>query len=71
MTIYSPEQQKESGLYGTKKFFMLCYHDAGQVDDDVAKIQDYAWLEREEVVNRIKEQDGEDMSKLYHYMLQT
>jgi len=50
---------------------MLCYHDAGQLDDDVAKIHDYAWLEREEVVSRIKEQDGEDMSKLYHYMLQT
>jgi len=71
---YAPEQQKETGLYGCKTFFILMNHEDGEVDPDTIPdatiVKDYAWLDRSEMVERIREQDGETMSKLYHYMLQ-
>ena len=72
---YSPEQQKLLGVYGRKTFFMLVYHDDGQVDPtelDTARVKDYAWLTRNEMVERVEQQsDGDERtSKLYYYMLQ-
>lgn len=71
---YAAEQRQKTGLYGTKTFFLLMYHEDGEVDPDTipdsTAVQDYAWLDRDEMVDRIRQQDGENMSKLYHYMLQ-
>lgn len=68
---FPEEQRKETGLYGVKTFFMLVQHDKGEVVELKADtgVEDYAWLDRGEVVERILEQNGENMSKLYHYML--
>ena len=74
LTPYSPDQQQETGLYGIKNFFMLVDYNEGQVvapgsGGSNSRLLDFAWLDRGEVVERIREQDGERQSKLYHYML--
>jgi len=57
------------GLYGCKKFFMKVQYDEGDVSSSTMSVADFAWLDREEIVERVKEQQGGDMSKFYHYML--
>jgi len=74
LTPYSPDQQQETGLYGIKNFFMLVDYNEGQVaapgsGGSNSRLLDFAWLDRGEVVERIREQDGDRQSKLYYYML--
>ena len=69
---YPEEEQQALGVYGRKTFFMLIYHDDGEVDLSELQEQDYAWLTRSEMMERInKQHEGDERtSKLYHYMLQ-
>ena len=43
--------------------------DGGDVDEAAMKADDYAWLTREEVVDRIEEERGKHQAKFFHYML--
>ena len=71
LTAYPPERQQSTGRYGLKNFFMLVQYDEGRVVDgsDNGRLQDFAWLDRGEIVERIREQNGERQSRFYHYML--
>lgn len=69
MARFDDEQQKASGMYGVKNFFMLVNYDDGHVDTEHLGVEDFAWLNRGEIVERMKEQNGETQSKFYHYML--
>lgn len=61
--------QKSLGLYGTKTFFIKVQHDEGDVSTKDMTVKDFAWLDRFEIVERVKQQQGEHMSKFYYYML--
>ena len=65
---FPEEKQKETGLYGVKTFFVKVQLDEpGEIDTKT--IQDFGWLEREEMVERVQKEQGDTMSRLYHYML--
>ena len=55
--------------FGIKTFFIRVQLDDGDVDPSALNVDDFAWLARDEVVDRIKEQRGDVPSKLYHYLL--
>jgi large subunit ribosomal protein L46 len=64
------ERSKDDNTFGIKTFFMVVQHDNGKVTmDDLLGASDFAWLEKPEVVDRIREEQGEGLSKLYHYLL--
>lgn len=69
MESFSEEEQKRSGCYGVKTFFMRVNYNEGSVSETDKSVSDFAWLDRGEVVAKIKEQQGEPKSKFYHYML--
>lgn len=69
MKVYSDEDQAKYGTFGTKTFFLRVQYDEGDVSEEDNDGSDYAWLDREEMTQRVREEQGEDASKLYHYML--
>lgn len=69
LTAFSPEQQTKTGLYGTKTFFMKVQYDEGDVTEKEMTVQDFAWLDRGEIVARVRQQQGDHLSQFYHYML--
>jgi large subunit ribosomal protein L46 len=70
LTPYSEEERKSLGFYGFKTFFMkVQLHEGGSVSPKHMKVKDFAWLDRGEMVDRVREQQGEEMSKFYYYML--
>jgi large subunit ribosomal protein L46 len=70
LTPYTEEERKDLGLYGCKTFFMKVQLDEGSsVSTKHMTVKDFAWLDRGEMVDRVREQQGEEMSKFYYYML--
>jgi large subunit ribosomal protein L46 len=68
MSILTEEERAKVGVYGTKTFFMKVQHD--EFDASLGKeYEDYAWLTRGEITDRMKEQDGDHASRFYHYVL--
>jgi ADP-ribose pyrophosphatase YjhB (NUDIX family) len=69
--LISKFEKEQSGLYGTQTFFLKLYYDEGKVtsNDLRGRVHDYAWLDREEIEERVKEQQSVDASKFYRYML--
>ena len=65
--MYAYKEAKK--YFGIKTFFLKMQFDDGDVDTKQMKAEDYGWLARDEVVDRIKEQRGDVQSKLYHYLL--
>jgi hypothetical protein len=63
-----PEDQRQEA-YGIKTFFMRVNHNKGDVSKDSMTVNDFAWLDRGEIVDKMREQQGEDVSKFYYYML--
>lgn len=69
------DQSAEDGrFYGIKTFFVKIQYDEGAVADDAelsrsTVVRDFAWLDRGEIVERVKQDKGYELSKLYHYML--
>ncbi|CAB9511315.1 39S ribosomal protein L46, mitochondrial [Seminavis robusta] len=68
--VFEGEEQGD-GYFGTKTFFMPVQYDEGTLSQEDIFVKDFAWLEKSELVDRMKEQHGEEPSKLYHYMLPT
>jgi large subunit ribosomal protein L46 len=64
-----PEDQRKDGFYGTKTFFMKVQYDEGAVSEQSMTVDDFAWLDRTEMEERGKAQQGDEMSKFYRYML--
>lgn len=54
-------------LYGRKTFFLKIYYDEGEVSS--SNNVNYAWLDRQEMVERVQATQGERMGKFYHYLL--
>lgn len=70
LKVYSEEEQKRYGTFGTKTFFMRVQYDEGEVDEENNAVgSDCGWLDRDEMTERVREEQGEDASKLYYYML--
>jgi large subunit ribosomal protein L46 len=69
LTPFSEEERKTLGLYGSKTFFMKVQLDEGSVSTTDMTVKDFAWLDRGEMAERAREQQGDHMSKFYHYML--
>jgi hypothetical protein len=63
-----PEDQRQEA-YGIKTFFMRVNHNKGDVSKNSMTVNDFAWLDRGEIVDKMREQQGEDVSKFYYYML--
>lgn len=70
---YNQETEKdksENGKYfGEKVFYMRVQYEEGQVGKVDKTIHDWGWLERSEMMDRVKTEKGEDASLFYHYML--
>ena len=72
--VYSKNMPEEftQNYYGEKIFYYRVQYDSGDVDENVCLkngMKDYAWLTREEIVERITEERGANQAKLFHYML--
>ena len=64
-----PEEEREDGFVGVKTFFMRVQHDEGNISTTDMKVNDFAWLDRGEIVERITESQGKSQSKFYSYLL--
>jgi large subunit ribosomal protein L46 len=69
LTPYTDEERKVANLYGIKTFFMKLQYDEGDVSTKEMTIKDFAWLDRQEMADRVNKQQGDHMSKFYYYML--
>ena len=69
MVALPPEERNGKGVYGTKTFFMKVVHDEGQVSPKTMTVQDYAWLDRGEITEKMKEEHGDYVAKFYHYLM--
>jgi NUDIX domain len=67
MDPFTEEEQKAIKLYGKKTFVMKVSYDEGKVKKGT--IDDFAWLDREEFTERVKQDSGEKASTFYHYLL--
>ena len=63
------EESDNGTYYGEKIFYMRVQYEEGDVKKVDKGINDWGWLERSEMVERVKEEKGEEASKFYHYML--
>jgi len=73
MRVYNdklPESFREN-YFGEKIFYYRVQYDntGGGVDESAMKADDYAWLTREEIIERIEEERGKHQAKFFHYML--
>eukprot|EP00977_Amphora_coffeiformis_P003148 scaffold586_cov155-Amphora_coffeaeformis.AAC.9 len=69
MVALPQEERSKSGMYGTKTFFMKVVHDEGQVEKRSMKVKDYAWLDRGEITEKMKQDYGDYVAKFYHYLM--
>jgi len=68
MHIVPEAERAKVGFYGTKTFFMKVQHD--EFDATLgAGFDDYAWLARDEIADRMKAQNGHSASRFFHYIL--
>jgi hypothetical protein len=67
LDVYDSAQQESTGYFGTKTFFLKVQYDDGTIPPK-SNI-DFAWLDRNEIVERIQATAGDDEAKFYRYML--
>mmetsp|Transcript_15592 Transcript_15592/g.18120 ORF Transcript_15592/g.18120 Transcript_15592/m.18120 type:complete len:348 (+) Transcript_15592:189-1232(+) len=66
----SEERNKESDFFGEKIFFMRIQYEDGDVSKEMmGKMDDWGWLERSEMSDKVKAEKGEDAGFFYKYML--
>jgi len=76
------DDDENNKYYGTKTFFLKVQYDEGSVSEQDMSVQDYAWLDRDEVVDRFattvgggrgggddKKDEFNYASKFYRYLL--
>ena len=64
-----PEEDRKDGFFGVKTFFMRVQYDDGNLSTKDMKVNDFAWLDRDEIVEKISESQGPSQSKFYNYLL--
>lgn len=64
MMQYDEEKQQETKLFGEKTFFLKIQHYKHEAENE-----NFAWLDRQEIVDRVKEEQGEEKARFYHYLL--
>jgi large subunit ribosomal protein L46 len=64
-----PAEERKGVSYGTKTFFMKLQYDEGAVSQQSMKVDDYAWLDRGEITEQMREEQGDYMAKFYHYLM--
>jgi hypothetical protein len=64
-----PEKERQDGCFGVKTFFMKIQHDEGTVAKKNLAVNDFAWLNRSEFVDKVREEQGESQSKFFRYLL--
>ena len=67
MTANDDEGGNGGTVYGTKTFFVKIQYDEGDVSKASLSADDFAWLDRDEMADRVREAQGDD--RLYAYML--
>ena len=60
-------ESPKDGLYGTKTFFLKLYYDEGEAA--TKNVSDFSWLDRQEMTEKVLQEQGENTSKFYHYLL--
>jgi hypothetical protein len=66
LDTFDPDQQTSTGFFGIKTFFVKVQYDDGKISN---KNIDFAWLDRSEIVERVKASFGEEEAKFYQYIL--
>jgi large subunit ribosomal protein L46 len=64
------EKERNIGLFGEKTFFLRVQYESGDVGrDEMKQMDNWGWLTREEMVEKITAEKGEETAILYKYML--
>ncbi|GKY96183.1 hypothetical protein MPSEU_000578200 [Mayamaea pseudoterrestris] len=63
------KKASDAGFFGTKTFFVKIQYDEGSVIASDLAADDFAWLEGQELANRVKQEQGDDAAKFYKYLL--
>jgi len=65
------EEDSEDGYFGTKTWFMRVQYSSGDLDEKRlgGMVGDWAWLDKDEMAGRVKEEKGDVIGSFYHYML--
>lgn len=63
--VHLEPHNEDDQFFGTKTFYMRLQHDEG----DVSKRTKHGWLDRQEIVERMEKEYGEEESKFYQYVL--
>lgn len=70
--VYTEEERHKemnSGYFGEKFFYFRVQRHEGDVEESVMSVDNFAWLDKDEMTSRVKEQNEENLSKLLHYLL--
>lgn len=64
LDVHNKDEQKSTGSYGTKTFFMKVQYDDGTLNGD-----DIAWLDRSEIVEQFRSESKDDEATFFRYLL--
>jgi large subunit ribosomal protein L46 len=59
----------DQSYFGSKTFVIKVQYTLGDVDTATMAVHDFAWLDRHEITERVRQQQGEHASQYYYYML--
>ena len=59
-------EEEDPHYFGTKTFFMRVQYDDGAIAGNTTE---FAWLDRNEIVERVQQHQGDNESKFYRYLL--
>lgn len=77
LRVYNKNMPEEFRMnyFGEKIFYYRVQHDRGDVNLEALKkaegggVNDWGWLTKEEIVERVTEERGKHQAKFFHYML--
>lgn len=69
LVAFDAKEQQVKSCYGIKTFFIKVQHDEGNVSTADKTVHDFAWLDRQEMVDRVRLEQGDFLSQFYYYML--
>jgi large subunit ribosomal protein L46 len=76
LRVYNPSLPEEfrGGYYGEKVLYYRVQHDSGDVDaESIVRagggVDDWGWLSKEEIVERVEGERGRHQAKFFRYML--
>lgn len=62
---------EDRDFFGVKTFYLRIQYHEGQLDEKKLNknVEDWGWLDRDEVAERVKEEKGEKIGNFFHYLL--